>query len=270
MLSKIRGWLVPAPVPSHNVVTDNGQRRAIVVEVVIVFAITLGLSALRSLLSLVEALLRAGALSDQQVALNRPQAEIGTIDLLMQVLGAGQLIAWGALGLYLLWRAGFKLPEIGLPLRIGGRDVGIGVGLTALIGIPGLVLYLISWRLGLSVAVVPSLLDETWWRPVTLTLSAFGNAFAEEVLLVGFLLTRLRQLGLSANSSLLISSLLRGAYHLYQGAAGFFGNIVMGLIFGRVWQRTNRLWPLVLAHTLLDFIAFVGYALLKPLLPWLP
>lgn len=240
------------------------------VEVVIVFVITLGLSALRSLLSLVESLLRTEALADQQVALNRPQAEVGTIDLLLQVLGAVQLIGWGALGLYLLWRAGFKLADVGLPFRIAGRDIGIGVALTAVIGIPGLALYLVSWQLGLSVAVVPSLLEETWWRPVTLTLSAFGNAFAEEVLLVGFLLTRLRQLGLSANSSVLISSLLRGAYHLYQGAAGFFGNIVMGLIFGRVWQRTNRLWPLVLAHTLLDFIAFVGYSLLKPLLSWLP
>lgn len=270
MLSNLRGWLSPAQAPRPDVVTDDSQRRAIVIEVVIVFALTLGLSAMQSLLSLLESLLRAGALSEQHIALNRPRAAIGLIDMLMQVLGAVQLIAWGALGLYLLWRAGFKLAQIGMPPRIGRRDIGIGVALTAVIGIPGLVLYLISWQLGLSVTVVPSLLDETWWRPITLTLSAFGNAFAEEVLLVGFLLTRLGQLGMSANSSLLLSSLLRGAYHLYQGAAGFVGNIVMGLVFGRVWQRTNRLWPLVIAHTLLDFVAFVGYALLEPLLPWLP
>jgi membrane protease YdiL (CAAX protease family) len=37
---------------------------------------------------------------------------------------------------------------------------------------------------------------------------------------------------------------------------------VMGLVFGRVWQRTNRLWPLVGAHALIDIVAFVGYALL--------
>lgn len=270
MFRKIRDLLLSAPAPSHGVVTDSGERRAITIEIVVVFAMTLGLSALRSLLSLLESILRAGALSDQQVALHRPQADIGTIDLLQQILGAGQLVAWGALGLYLLWRAGFTLASVGLPFRIDRRDIGIAVALTAAIGIPGLALYLVSWQLGVSVAVVPSLLDATWWRPITLTLSAFGNAFAEEVLLVAFLLTRLRQLGLSANSSLLLSSFLRGAYHLYQGAAGFFGNIVMGLILGRVWQRTNRLWPLVLTHFLLDFVAFVGYTLLKPLLPWLP
>jgi hypothetical protein len=44
----------------------------------------------------------------------------------------------------------------------------------------------------------------------------------------------------------------------------------MGLVFGRLWQRTNRLWPLVVAHTLLDVVSFVGYSLLKNRLSWLP
>ena len=38
------------------------------------------------------------------------------------------------------------------------------------------------------------------------------------------------------------STLLRGSYHLYQGLGGFVGNLVMGLVFGRVWQRQGRLW----------------------------
>ena len=44
----------------------------------------------------------------------------------------------------------------------------------------------------------------------------------------------------------------------------------MGLVFGRLWQKTNRLWPLVAAHTLFDFVSFVGYALLKGHVSWLP
>jgi hypothetical protein len=44
----------------------------------------------------------------------------------------------------------------------------------------------------------------------------------------------------------------------------------MGLVYGRVWQRTNRLWPLVLGHFLIDFVAFVGYAALSGLVSWLP
>ncbi|WP_277671351.1 CPBP family intramembrane glutamic endopeptidase, partial [Saccharomonospora viridis] len=154
--------------------------------------------------------------------------------------------------------------------RRPGRDTAWAIALAAGIGVPGLVFYFTAWHLGFNLAVQPSTLDESWWRPIALVLSAFGNAFAEEVLVVGYLLTRLRQLGLSENTSLLISSLIRGSYHLYQGLGAFIGNAVMGLVYGRVWQRTNRLWPLVVAHLLLDVVAFVGYAALRDHVTWLP
>ena len=61
------------------------------------------------------------------------------------------------------------------------------------------------------------------------------------------------------------SSLLRGSYHLYQGFGPFLGNVVMGVVFSWFytsrWGR-HRVMPLVIAHTLLDVVAFVGYALL--------
>ena len=44
-------------------------------------------------------------------------------------------------------------------------------------------------------------------------------------------------------------------------------NLVMGLVFGEWYRRTRRTMPLVVAHTLLDVAAFVGYALLKDVLP---
>src|SRR5690606_20152860 len=144
-----------------------------------------------------------------------------------------------------------------------------GVGLAALIGIPGLALYLIAWQLGLNRAVLPSAMDESCWRPIALTLSAIGNALAEALLVVSLLLTRLRQLGVSENRTLLISPVLRGSYHFYRCLGGFVVNVLMGLIFGRVWQKTNRLWPLIIAHALLDIVAFVGYSLLRGV-SWLP
>jgi membrane protease YdiL (CAAX protease family) len=241
----------------------------VVVEVVIVFSITLGLSAVRSLLSLVDSLLAEAALADQRVALNVPQATNQVLDFLRQLLSAGQLVAWGALGLYLLWRAGFTLRQIGLDRRRVGGDLARAAGLAALIGIPGLGFYLVARAVGANLTVVPTALDD-WWQYLTLTLSAFGNAFAEEVLVVGYLITRLRQLGMRENTSLLVSALLRGSYHFYQGFGGFVGNVIMGLVYGRFWQRTNRLWPLVLAHFFIDFVAFVGYAFLRGRVAWLP
>nr|WP_253780861.1 type II CAAX endopeptidase family protein [Goodfellowiella coeruleoviolacea] len=257
-----------APVP--DLAGDPTQRRGYVVELVVVFTVTLGLSGLRSLLSLLDSLLRPEPLNQQSVAINVPQAEVSLLDLLGQLTSVLHLLAWGALGAYLLWRSGTRLVEVGLDRTRIGRDLLGSAGLAALIGIPGLVFYLVVWQLGFNLAVLPSTLDDSWWRAVVLSLSAFGNAWAEEVLVVGYLITRLRQFGWQENTSLLAAAVLRGSYHLYQGFGGFVGNVVMGLVFGRVWQRTNRLWVLVFAHTLLDVVAFVGYSLLRGVVSWLP
>lgn len=246
-----------------------GKRRGVRIELLIVFAITLGLSGLRSLISLLDSLLAPQALNRQTVAINAPQARNDLLDLAAQLTGVLQLLAWGALGCYLLAQAGIRLARIGLDRTRIGPDAAAAIGLTALIGIPGLGLYLAARALGLNLNVAPSTLDASWWVVPVLILQAFGNAWAEETLVVGYLITRLRQLGLRENRSLLLAAVLRGSYHLYQGFGGFLGNVLMGLILGRIWQRTNRLWPLVIAHTLLDVCSFVGYALLAPYVGWL-
>lgn len=260
-------WLSPrSPIEP----VEPGERRLVRIELVIVFTVTLGLSGLSSLLTLLDSLLAPVPIRDQTIAINVPLARADLLDLFKQLIGALRLIAWGALGAYLLYRAGMKLAAVGLDRTRPGRDAAWGAGLAALIGIPGLAFYLAAHAVGANLAVAPSTLDDTWWRPIALVLLAVGNAWAEEVLVVGYLITRLRHLGLSENASLLVSALLRGSYHLYQGFGGFIGNVIMGLVFGRVWQRTNRLWPLVIAHTLLDVVAFVGYALLRETVSWLP
>ena len=82
--------------------------------------------------------------------------------------------------------------------------------------------------LGIGVAVVPAELNDTWWRIPVLIAVAFANGWAEEIIVVAFLMTRLRQLGLSPRTTPLLSSLLRGAYHLYQGFGAGLGNVAMG------------------------------------------
>jgi membrane protease YdiL (CAAX protease family) len=265
----LRAWLSPAP-PGVAPITDPRERRLVGTEVLVVLAITLGLSAMRSALSLIDALLQPVPLNEQQVALNAPAAAADLVDLALQLLRVLQLVGWGALGGYLLVRAGIGLRAVGLDGRRPGRDALGAAGLAALIGVPGLGLYLIARAVGVSVTIAPSTLDDTWWRLPVLIAAAAANAWAEEVVMVGYLITRLRQLGWSENGSLLAQALLRGAYHLYQGLGGFVGNVVMGLVFGRVWQRGNRLWMLVGAHTLIDVVAFLGYALLAGRVGWLP
>ena len=44
---------------------------------------------------------------------------------------------------------------------------------------------------------------------------------------------------------------------------------VMGVVFALVWRRTRRVAPLVVAHALIDIVAFIGYAVLKGHVGWL-
>ncbi|MCX5045134.1 CPBP family intramembrane metalloprotease [Aldersonia sp. NBC_00410] len=246
------------------------DRRATWFEIGIVLVVTFGLSGLNSMLSLVEDALQAGGLSDQTVALNQSRSTFSLIDLLFQLLSILRLAGWAALGLYLLWRSGIGPAAIGLARKQLRRDLLPGLVLAAVIGLPGLAFYLIAHALGMNLTVQASALGDHWWRVPVLILAALANAAAEEILVVGYLVTRLRGLGWSENKSLAASALLRGSYHLYQGLGGGLGNMAMGVVFGRYWQVSNRLWPLIIAHALIDIVAFVGYTLLREHVGWLP
>lgn len=232
-----------------------GQR----IEIIVLLSVTFGLSAYTAILDLVEAVLLG--LAGQTVALNPRRSPFDLIDLGLNLAVVFQLVAWGFLGLYLLWRSGFSPSAIGLGRPRWRPDMLGGLGLATLIGVPGLALYLAARVLGLSASVVPSELNDTWWRIPVLILVSFANGWAEEIIVVAFLLTRLQQLRVTPLTALLLSSLLRGIYHLYQGFSAGVGNFAMGLVFGYMWQRTGRLWPLIAAHGIINTVAYVGYAL---------
>ncbi|MFT4199942.1 CPBP family intramembrane glutamic endopeptidase [Gordonia sp. (in: high G+C Gram-positive bacteria)] len=239
-------------------VTDPTQRRALWIELAIVGVLTFGMSAVLAVLSLLEAQL-TGGIDKSTVALNPSRSEIGWIDAVRQSLSAVRLLGMAALAAYLLWRSGIRLTAVGLTRRPARGDVPVGLGLAALIGLPGLALVFAAHHLGLNAALVPSDTGGPWWQTPVLVAVAIGNAVAEEVVVVAYLLVRLRQLGVRDHSALAASALLRGAYHLYQGIGGGLGNVVMGLVFGRFFQRTDRVWPLVIAHAVIDVVAFLGF-----------
>jgi membrane protease YdiL (CAAX protease family) len=51
---------------------------------------------------------------------------------------------------------------------------------------------------------------------------------------------------------------LRMSFHLYQGPGAFLGFAVFGLVFTFFYIRTGRLWPLIVAHALLEAIALLA------------
>ncbi|WP_308249821.1 CPBP family intramembrane glutamic endopeptidase [Sphaerisporangium fuscum] len=171
---------------------------------------------------------------------------------------------------YLLARSGESTRTIGVDRTQPGRDLLRGAVLAAVVGGTGLAFYLAAYRAGVNLDVVPDRLPDTWWRVPVLLLAALQNGVLEEVIVSGYLLHRLAGLGVRPWRAVAVSALLRGSYHLYQGFGGFVGNLAMGVLFGRLYQRWGRAMPLVVAHTLIDAVAFVGYGVLRGRVSWLP
>jgi membrane protease YdiL (CAAX protease family) len=244
----------PAAGPPRRVLRD---------ETLLVLGVSLGQAAVYSVVSLA-AKLTAGPLAKQTATLNPSQAPGRPwLDLTYQLLGIFFALVPVALAGHLLGRyPGRPARLLGLRPRRTAGDLGGGVLLAAVVGIPGLGLYLASRALGVNATVAPTGLPHVWWAVPVLILSAVQNAVLEEVVVVGYLLTRLRELGTGTRAAVAISALLRGSYHLYQGFGAFAGNAIMGVLFAVVFLRRGRIGPLVVAHTLLDVVAFVGYALL--------
>ncbi|MET0780793.1 MAG: CPBP family intramembrane glutamic endopeptidase [Microbacterium sp.] len=254
--------------PDVRLTTDPAARARLWWEIGIVLAVTVGQSALYSLLSLVRASLRTTPIGQQQTQLNpNRDAEIFW-NVLYQFLGVVFGLALVALVVYLLWEPGQNaLRRIGLDFTRFGGDLRRGILLAAVIGIPGLGLYAVARVLGLNVAVVASPLDADWWTVPLLVLAAVRAGLTEEVIFIAYLFDRLRRLGWSWWAIILSTAALRGAYHAYQGVGAIVGNFVMGVVFGWCYRRWGRVMPLVIAHTLLDIVAFVGYPLAAAVWP---
>ena len=232
-------------------------------EIAIVLALSLGTSALYSILKFAEAMLSPKGIGGTQTNLNPAQARAEFFDFSYQLLGILFALAPAGLALYLLRRENDKaFTEIGIwPVALKS-DLFKGLALAAAIGIPGLAFYAAARLLGLAAQVVPAELAGYWWTVPMLLLSAARAAIQEEVIMVAYLYKRFDQLGIKFAHQQLISASIRALYHSYQGFAGIVGNFVMGLIFGWAYRKWGRVMPLIVAHFILDAVSFVGYALL--------
>jgi membrane protease YdiL (CAAX protease family) len=242
--------LPAAPLPGRRVLRD---------EVLLVLALSLAASALYAIVDILSAPIRG---------VEAPLfADVG---LVYQLLNLATSIVPVGLVLHFLHRSGESAASIGLDTTRLWSDLRWGVGLAALVGGVGLGIYILAVGLGVNRTVVPIPPTGHWWTILVLLLAAARSGLLEEVIVCGYLLRRLDQLGWSPAKALWVSGLLRGAYHLYQGFGGFLGNLALGLFFGRLYQLRGRTTALVIAHFLIDAAAGLGYLALRGHLWWLP
>ena len=84
-------------------------------------------------------------------------------------------------------------------------------------------------------------------------LTSTVNGIFEELFVAGYIITALaarRGVWTAIN----VSTVVRLLYHLYQGPIGVVTIVPMGLLYGYVYARTRQLWPLMLAHVLIDIV----------------
>jgi hypothetical protein len=242
-----------APVPP-----PPADPRTLAEEVLVVLSLSVLARAAYAILSLLEAPI-AGvvvAAADQSNAFVR------------QILGFVFGLAPALLVMHLVRRSGEGPVAIGLQVDQRSRDLARGALVFVVVGIAGIGVYLAAVELGVNRFVVPTPPLGHWWTIPALVLNAVEAGLVEEVIVLGYLVTRLQQLSWPAVMAVGASALLRGSYHLYQGLGGFLGNVAMGALFGYLFLRWGRrTWPFVVAHILLDVGAGVGFILFRDRLP---
>jgi hypothetical protein len=79
----------------------------------------------------------------------------------------------------------------------------------------------------------------------------------EETAFRGYLMTRLRLLGRFTNWVVptVVSAVVFGSCHAYQGWPGFIVITVYGVLFSLLYIRTGTIWPVIIAHFFQDFSA---------------
>lgn len=254
--------------------------RGLGLEVLLVLGVSLGADAIRSILRIIDRMTRPESLAAQSTQMNSSvAADRPWLDLAFQLTWIVTSLVPVALVMYLLWiRPAARRPVgngavdgngLGFDLTRPASDLLRGFLLAAAIGIPGLGFYLAARELGVNTNVEPGNLAENWWTIPVYVLAAAMNGIVEEVIMLGYLFLRLRQIGWAWWAIVVVSALIRGSYHLYQGFGGFAGNVVMGIVFGLLFLRWRRSGPFVAAHTFIDIAAFIGYAALAGHVDWL-
>jgi membrane protease YdiL (CAAX protease family) len=92
---------------------------------------------------------------------------------------------------------------------------------------------------------------------VVALVTSFCIGFSEELVFRGYLIPRFEQLLHSTWLSVLLTSILFALVHLYLGVDGVWNVFLIGFVFGAMFAYFRRLWPIVIAHAMIDFVVML-------------
>ncbi len=160
-----------------------------------------------------------------------------------------------ALGGFLGMR-GWSLQQLGVQPSM--KDTGVGIGLAVVAHLVYTAFWLVSGSFVSGIDHAADNLVKPDLNLTTVIAISILNPVFEEVFVCGYIISALKN-SRSASFAINVSVGVRLAYHLYQGTVGVISIIPLGLIFAHWFVKTGRLWPLVIAHALLDLVGLLAY-----------
>ena len=171
---------------------------------------------------------------------------------------AYEVVIAGLLGGGLALR-GWTLKRLGLVPDSGRREISTAPLIGAVIFLGTYLVYLALWvtvanlwpqltHSALAERAVPGHL-----APIVVLAVCVVNPVFEEVFVCGYVIAALRERW-GTTTAINVSAAIRVAYHLYQGAPGVLGITPFALIAAYWFARTGRLWPVIVAHALMDLV----------------
>jgi uncharacterized protein len=158
------------------------------------------------------------------------------------------------------WARGFTLSELALILPDKRETVLVAFTGSVLIGaLQWLNLRRVS-RLeastrGFLQVLAERILPQTGIERLPYFALAVTAGLCEEFLYRGFVMAALRHAGLAVWAVVLVSAVLFGLAHLYQGRAGLGSTLLVGAVFGSARFAYHSLIPVIAWHATLDAVA---------------
>lgn len=224
--------------PAVNQLEEAIRRLPLGVEFLVVVTWAFGLPIFASIMSL-------GVPGDSAVPVFTNAELLGTI--IFEVIQLG-FLTW------FLRIRGWTLEKFGLSFSWRGTAAGVvllALTYALIIGAQHLAQIMFDYDLEAAAARAPKV-DPDLSMQLVFLVSVVHGIF-EELFVAGYIITSLtarRGMWTAIN----VSVVVRLLYHLYQGPIGIMTAVPMGLLYGYVYSRTRQLWPLVVAHVLVDLI----------------
>jgi len=175
---------------------------------------------------------------------------------------AFQWLAVAATG-WRAWARGLTFEELGLIVHGRGRIfLGAIVGAATLGSLQWLNLRRMGRSSGKSREFMQALAERIFPRSrvelVSFMALAATAGLCEEFLYRGFAMAALTRTGLPVWSVVLLSSILFGLAHLYQGRGGLVSTLVIGMVFGTARIAYDGMIPVMFWHFAVDAVAGVA------------